>query len=102
MRMKVRRSQASAAFAEAIDGFIGYLELERGLSPRTCEGYQGDLDQCARFLARSGVADWRAVQPSHLSDWIYSLSGEDYTVGSLARKLTALRVFARHLVREKF
>jgi integrase/recombinase XerD len=95
-------SQAPAAFAEAIDGFIGFLELERGLSPRTCESYQGDLDQCARFLARHDVKGWRETQPRHLSDWIYALGGDDYTVGSLARKLTALRVFARHLVREKF
>ncbi|HSY53803.1 MAG TPA: site-specific tyrosine recombinase XerD [Opitutaceae bacterium] len=99
--MKARRSQAPAAFAEEIDGFIGFLELERGLSARTTESYQGDLDQCARFLAKCGVADWRDAQPRHLSDWIYALSGDDYTVASLARKLTALRVFARHLVREK-
>jgi integrase/recombinase XerD len=102
MRMKARRSQASAAFAEEIDGFIGFLELERGLSARTTESYQGDLDQCAKFLARHGVTGWREAQPRHLSDWIYALSGNDYTVASLARKLTALRVFARHLVREKF
>jgi integrase/recombinase XerD len=99
--MKARRSQAPAAFAGEIDGFIGFLELERGLSARTTESYQGDLDQCAKFLARHGVAGWREAQPRHLSDWIYALSGDDYTVASLARKLTALRVFARHLVREK-
>ena len=100
--VRPNRSKAPAAFAGAIDGFIGCLELERGLSPRTCESYQGDLDQCAKFLARHGVNGWADAQPRHLSDWIYALSGDDYTVGSLARKLTALRVFARHLVREKF
>jgi integrase/recombinase XerD len=99
--MKARRSQAPAVFAEEIDGFIGFLELERGLSARTTESYQGDLDQCAKFLAGHHVTNWRAAQPSHLSDWIYALSGDDYTVASLARKLTALRVFARYLVREK-
>jgi integrase/recombinase XerD len=99
--MKARRSQAPAAFTEEIDGFIGFLELERGLSARTTESYQGDLDQCAKFLAHHHVANWRAARPRHLSDWIYALSGDDYTVASLARKLTALRVFARYLVREK-
>ena len=84
--MKARRSQAPAAFAEEIDGFIGFLELERGLSARTTESYQGDLDQCAKFLAGHHVAAWRAAQPKDLSDWIYALSGDDYTVASLARK----------------
>jgi len=98
--VRSNRSKAPAAFAGAIDAFIGFLELERGLSPRTCESYQGDLDQCAKFLARHGVSSWSGAQPRHLSDWIYALSGDDYTVGSLARKLTALRVFARYLVHE--
>ncbi len=88
------------ALADDIDAFIGFIQLERGLSPRTAEGYEGDLRQCATFLARKGVASWPRVEPAQLTDWIYSLSETDFAVASLARKLTALRVFARHLVRE--
>ena len=90
-----------AAFAEDIDDFIGYLELERGLSPHTAAGYESDLRQCARFLARRGVASWPAVEAPQLTDWIYTLSEEEFAVSSLARKLAALRTFARHLVRER-
>jgi len=60
-----------------------------------------DLDQCAKFLARKGVADWRSVSAAEVEAWIHSLGGDDYTVASLARKLTALRGLARHLVREE-
>jgi len=94
------RSQAPSAFAGDIDGYIGFLKLERGLSPHTQSGYQTDLDQCAKFLSRLGVADWRSVKASEVENWIHSLSGDDYTVASLARKLTALRGLARYLVRE--
>ena len=52
-----------------------------------------------RAPGRQGLALAFAVNKPRR--WIHSLSGDDYTVGSLARKLTALRVFARHLVREK-
>jgi integrase/recombinase XerD len=97
----VEPSQAPAGFAEDIDGFIGFLMLERGLSVHTQYGYQSDLDQCAMFLARKGAKDWRTVQSDDVAAWIHSLSGDDYTVASLARKLTALRVFARYLVREE-
>jgi integrase/recombinase XerD len=94
-------SKAPAAFATDIDDFIGFLTLERGLSGHTRSGYQSDLDQCAVFLAKRRVADWRTVRGDQVAEWIHALSGADYTVASLARKLTALRVLARHLVREK-
>ena len=90
-----------AAFANDIEGFIGFLQLERGLSPRTVEGYESDLRQCGRFLARKGGRGWPAVEPAQLSDWIYTLNEEEFAVSSLARKLTALRTFARYLVRER-
>lgn len=90
-----------AAFADDIDGFIGYLELERGLSLHTVSSYESDLRQCARFLARGGRSGWTAVEPAQVSDWIYSLSEQKFAVSSLARKLTALRMFSRYLVRER-
>ena len=89
------------AFGDPIDAFIGYLELERGLSRHTVTGYESDLRQCARFLVRRGVPGWRTVEAAQLTDWIYSLSEEEFAVSSLARKLTALRMLARHLVRER-
>ncbi|MBK8859390.1 MAG: tyrosine recombinase, partial [Opitutaceae bacterium] len=95
------RLKASAAFGAEIDGFIGFLELERGLARCTCENYQSDLAQCAAYLARHGVKGWAAVTGDLASGWIRSLSGDDYTVASLARKLAALRGLARHLIREK-
>lgn len=94
-------SRAPAAFAGDIDGFIAFLDLERGLSRHTRENYQRDLDQAATWLARQEVADWRTVSPAQASEWLHSLSRADFAVASLARKLTALRVFARYLMREK-
>jgi integrase/recombinase XerD len=93
-------SKAPAAFATDIDAFIGFLDLERGLSRHTRENYQGDLDQCAAFLARRGVADWRAASGAQAGEWMRSLSRRELAASSLARKLTALRVFARFLVHE--
>jgi integrase/recombinase XerD len=94
-------SRAPAAFASDIDGYIAFLDLERGLSRHTRENYQRDLDQSAAWLARQGVADWRKVSAAEAGAWLHSLTRADFAVASLARKLTALRVFARYLVREK-
>ena len=99
-KRRAAASKAPPAFATDIDAFIAFLDLERGLSPHTRENYQRDLDQAAAFLARRGVAGWRPVTPAQAAEWIQSLGRGDFAAASQARKLTALRVFARFLVRE--
>ena len=99
--MRDEPSRAAPAFAGDIDEFVSFLKLERGLSVHTWQGYQSDLDQCAAFIARQGAHDWRTVEGDRVGAWIRSLSGDDYTVASLARKLTALRGLARYLVRSR-
>ncbi|HWA09656.1 MAG TPA: site-specific tyrosine recombinase XerD [Opitutaceae bacterium] len=94
-------SRAPGAFAEPIDGFIGVLKLERSLAFNTWSNYQRDLDQCAAFLAKRRVSGWQSVTGAQAAEWVQSLGPGRYAATSLARKLTALRVFARHLVKEK-
>jgi integrase/recombinase XerD len=43
-------SRAPGAFAEAIQGFLNELALERNLSANTRAAYRRDLDECAAFL----------------------------------------------------
>lgn len=93
-------SQAPEAFAEEISEFIAFLSLERGLSLHTQSGYQSDLDQCASFLAKKNQKNWRVAEASVIKQWIHSLP-RHFSNASMARKLTALRVFSRFLVREQ-
>lgn len=99
--MRVNHDQALVPFANEIDGFISYIDLERGLSRHTRENYQRDLTQAAIFFGRQSAGGWSAVTAALATTWIHSLTGDDYAVASLARKLSALRMFARFLVREK-
>jgi integrase/recombinase XerD len=98
---RVDHSRAPEKFAEDIEGFLQFIELERGLSKNTLAGYRSDLDQAAAFLARREVADWRTVTSAQAGEWVHSLDGTRYKAASLARKLTALRMLARFLVRER-
>jgi integrase/recombinase XerD len=99
--MRDDHSRAAAAFANDIEGFLNYIGLERGLSRNTIVSYRRDLDQAASFLRLHGSADWRSVSPAQAAAWVQSLSRARYTVASLARKLSALRMLARYLVRER-
>ncbi len=84
-----------------VEDFGNVLSLERGRSAHTVSAYESDLFQCAAWLvAHKGVRDWREVSAAQAMDWLYALGGEKLAVASTARKLSALRGFARHLVRE--
>jgi len=97
---RLAMSSAPPAFATDIDAFIAWIELERGLSRHTRENYRRDLDQCAAWVARRGAADWRTLPGKEAGAWLQSLSQRQFAAASQARKLTALRVLARFLVRE--
>lgn len=90
------------ALADGVDAFGVFIELEKGHSRHTVEGYQRDVCQCAGFLAgKRGVVSWDAVRGDDVSAWLQSLDAGDYSAASLARKLSALKHLARFLVAEK-
>jgi integrase/recombinase XerD len=97
--MRTDHSKAPGAFADKIEDFIAFLGLERGLAENTIAAYRRDLDQAAQYFAALGAANWREVTPGQAGAWIRSLAGARYTVASTMRKLSALRMLARHLVR---
>jgi integrase/recombinase XerD len=90
----------SVELRERLDAFLAFLELERGLSRNTLAAYQTDLLQFAEGLARGGITNWNSVAGANVSDWLYRLSEGGAAVTSLARKLSAVRMLARYLVKE--
>ena len=89
------------AFSEAVQGFLAWVELERGLSANTIAGYENDLTQCALFLKKKKVPGWQGVGPEHISSWAAALSKDGFAVASLARRMSALRSFTRYLQNEE-
>ncbi len=85
--------------------FLGYLELERGLSRNTLEAYRSDLQQFNEFLERRALDPLR-VQTTDLTAFISELAngnGERPAAApaTLQRKIACLRSFYRHLRREQ-
>ena len=91
--------------ADFILDFLGYLELERGLSRNTLEAYRSDLLQFGEFLARRDL-DPLAVEHGDLTAFVSELAeGRDgrrsVAAATLQRKVACLRSFYRHLRREQ-
>jgi integrase/recombinase XerD len=85
---------------EPVDGFLAYLQLERGLSRNTTAAYQVDLLQFADVLVSLKITNWADVVGAHVSDWLYGLSRQGMATSSMGRKLSAVRMLARYLVKE--
>ena len=107
--MKIRRAPredkdpiaaAPESFQEDIRSYLNTLVLERGLSKNTESSYRGDLVQAALFLKKHGAVSWAKVSAKHLTAWLHGLSDRGLTASSQARKLTAVRMLCRHLLRE--
>lgn len=96
---------AQPRLTELVLDFLGYLEVERGLSRNTLEAYRSDLQQFGEFLSRHGLS---AVDlaPSQLAEFITELAAgragrAACAPATLQRKVACLRSFYRYLRREQ-
>ena len=84
-----------------VDAFLDYLTVERGLAENTRAAYCTDLAQFIEFIQRRGIDQMNRVQRQHITDFLMDRRKHDVSARSLARQLSALRMFCRFLVREK-
>jgi integrase/recombinase XerD len=77
--------------------YLGALETERGASRHTLAAYRRDLLDFTRFLDPRPLAD---VAPDDVAAYAERLRRDGLKASSVARRLSALRGFCRHLVRE--
>lgn len=96
-----RRTLSGGGFwREQVDEYLAWVQLERGLSAHTVEGYEGDLVQFGLFLEGFGCTRWDEVDEAAVSAFLAKLGGDSYEASSMARKLSALRGFSAYRERE--
>ncbi|HEX5056211.1 MAG TPA: tyrosine recombinase XerC [Gammaproteobacteria bacterium] len=82
--------------------FIARLKFEKQYSPHTIDAYRRDLDSFAGYCAQLEIADWERLD----SECIRNFSSRIHRGGlhgrSIARRLSAVRMFFRFLQQEKF
>jgi len=94
----VAAGTAAVELAAAIDRFLGFVVVERGLARNTAEAYARDLARLATHLEGCGVAAPEAIAPAHLRSFAERLDAEGLAPASRARALVAARRFGRHLL----
>lgn len=87
------------AMRREIDRFLRTLDAERAASPHTLRAYRRDLCHFQAFLGAEGLSDWTAVDSGAVRGYLSRLAARG-SRATVARRLSALRVFYRFLVRE--
>jgi integrase/recombinase XerD len=80
-------------------GFLEALASERGVSANTIEAYRRDLSDYVGNLRLQGT-DAVTAGPTHVRAYLSSGSAKGLKAASLARRLSAIRQFHKHLYAE--
>jgi integrase/recombinase XerD len=84
---------------EALERYINYLKIERGLSVHTVDSYRSDLIHFFQSfkLPILGVAD---IEPYHLNDYVKIISVSGLQSRSISRKISSIKQFILYLQKE--
>ena len=83
------------------EGFLEMLAAERGASPNTLKAYAADLADFAAHARSAGQAIHSASAPV-LQAYMAGLGARGLSARTASRRLSCLRQFHRHLLREGF
>jgi len=86
---------------EFVDTFLNYLSVERGLSRNTIVSYQGDLKNYLGFLRNRNIETLSKATRDDIINFMLYQKDRGLSANSIARRLAAIKVFYRFLVREK-
>ncbi len=82
-----------------LEGFVDYLAVEAGSSPRTVEAYRRDIARMVRYVAERASGP-QAVTPAMVRDFVYHLKDLGLATASIRRQISAIRTYYRFLVGE--
>lgn len=86
---------------ELITTFLDYLSVERGLSQNTIVSYQKDLSSYINFITGRAIDSLSKTNKNDVINFMLSQKDRGLSPNSIARRLAAIKVFYRFLVRER-
>ncbi len=80
--------------------FLDHVRLEKGLSDNSIEAYERDLVRYLGIVIDRGITTVEAIRAKDVSEFVRTLDDIGLAPSSVARSLTAVRVFHAFLVTE--
>ena len=86
---------------EFIEIFLNYLYVERGLAHNTIISYREDLNIYIGFLIKRNINSLSKTTKEEIINFMFYQKDRGLSVNSVARRLAAIKMFYRFLVRER-
>jgi len=86
---------------ELIESFLNYLSVERGLAKNTIFSYKEDLNFYFGFLKAGAKGSLSETSKNDIINFMLSQKDKGLAANSIARRLAAIKMFYRFLVRER-
>ena len=86
---------------EYIDGFLAFLEVERGMSRNTIMSYKKDIEKFCEYSEKI-KKDVRTLEREDVVNFLMSLKDRSLSPSTIARNLASLKTFWKFLAAEQF
>lgn len=86
---------------ELIDTFLNYLSVERGLAQNTIISYKEDLNTYIDFITGKHIDSLSKATKNDIVNFMLAQKDKGLSANSVARRLAAIKIFHRFLVRER-
>lgn len=86
---------------ELIEAFLNYLSVERGLAKNTIVSYREDLTIYAKYINEKAKKEIIKASRHEITNFMLSQKDSGLSSTTIARRLAAIKMFYRFLVRER-
>ncbi|MDZ7344225.1 MAG: site-specific tyrosine recombinase XerD [candidate division KSB1 bacterium] len=85
-----------------VEEFLDYLRAEKNAAKNTVNSYAFDLRRYVRFLIEQDVGIPTQITSAHVRRLLTELARIGYAAASISRQLSAIRMFHRYLIGERY
>jgi integrase/recombinase XerD len=101
LKQAVEQKSEKTELDSQIRNYFEFLRQEKNLSSQTLISYKFDFAKYRSYLVHSGVRTASDVTEEHISKFLAALHKRNLTARSVARILSTIRGFHRHLLGEE-
>lgn len=81
--------------------FLSYVSVEKGLAKNTLAAYRQDLESYHSYIEHAKIQDWSKVTREHILQYMMKERKRECEASTVARRLVAIKLFHRFLVKER-
>lgn len=84
----------------AVEKFLDFIVLEKGLAQNTFESYANDLCEFATFLAQKHISEIEKIDKNSILNYYKFLEKKAFSKATLQRRYSALNQLFKYLIRQ--